>query len=203
MASTVGLFENLQNSDFNASDTFSHQTPTFKMNDFGAYLGGPVSSRMCTTGTTRHFSLEASRLFVCRRFTQRLKAFRQQRCGSGNLSAYSDPLTGYPGNIIPTSQLNPFAQKVLNNYYPLPNYGGTNAVANNYLASFNVPINSAQGDVRMDQVITPNQQFYIQLHLQKSPHFTLTRKIANNNPGIRAAGIDVGAGIVQCDDRCA
>jgi hypothetical protein len=35
---------------------------------------------------------------------------------NGDLSAYSDPLTGYPGNIIPKSQLNPFAQKLLNEF---------------------------------------------------------------------------------------
>ena len=37
-----GAFENLQNSDFDASDTFSHVAPLIKMNNFGAFLGGPV-----------------------------------------------------------------------------------------------------------------------------------------------------------------
>ncbi|HEY6328388.1 MAG TPA: carboxypeptidase-like regulatory domain-containing protein, partial [Blastocatellia bacterium] len=37
-----GAFENLQNNDFNAADTFSHTTPVIKLNDFGIYLGGPV-----------------------------------------------------------------------------------------------------------------------------------------------------------------
>ncbi len=37
-----GGFENLQNNDFNAADTFSHTAPLIRMNDFGAYLGGPV-----------------------------------------------------------------------------------------------------------------------------------------------------------------
>jgi hypothetical protein len=38
-----GVYENFQNSDMNASNTFTHTTPTIKMNDFGAYLGGPLS----------------------------------------------------------------------------------------------------------------------------------------------------------------
>ena len=37
-----GLFENFQNNVLNASNTFSHTTPTLKMNDFGFYVGGPV-----------------------------------------------------------------------------------------------------------------------------------------------------------------
>ncbi len=37
-----GLFENVQNTDFNAADTFSHIVTPVKLNNFGAYMGGPV-----------------------------------------------------------------------------------------------------------------------------------------------------------------
>ena len=37
-----GVFENFQNNDMNAADTFSHETVPVKMNDFGIYLGGPI-----------------------------------------------------------------------------------------------------------------------------------------------------------------
>src|SRR5579863_5677628 len=37
-----GAFENVQNTDFNAADTFAHTTPIIKMNDYGIYMGGPV-----------------------------------------------------------------------------------------------------------------------------------------------------------------
>jgi hypothetical protein len=33
-----GAFENFQNSAMNAANTFTHTTPTIKMNDFGVYL---------------------------------------------------------------------------------------------------------------------------------------------------------------------
>ncbi len=87
----------------------------------------------------------------------------------GDLSAYLDPslggspknqLTGYPGNIIPSGQINPFSTKLLNFLFPLPNYGVPGAVANNYLATYNTPINSAQGDLRLDQTLSSKQQIY-------------------------------------------
>ncbi len=37
-----GAFENFQNSDLNASDTFSHKVTPVKLNDFGVFAGGPI-----------------------------------------------------------------------------------------------------------------------------------------------------------------
>ena len=37
-----GVFENVQNTDFNAADTFANTVTEDKMNNFGIYLGGPV-----------------------------------------------------------------------------------------------------------------------------------------------------------------
>ncbi len=37
-----GVFENVQNTNFNAADTFSHVVTEDKLNNFGIYLGGPV-----------------------------------------------------------------------------------------------------------------------------------------------------------------
>jgi len=155
-----GAFENFQNSAMNASDTFSHTTTTVKMNDFGIYLGGPVIIPHLYNGHYKTFffgSFEALRLPKQYNVVESVPTGAMR---NGDLSAYPDPLTAYPGNIIPTSQINSYSQKILNNFYPLPNYGAPNVTANNYLASFNVPINSAQGDVRIDQVLTSKQLFY-------------------------------------------
>lgn len=45
-----------------------------------------------------------------------------------------DPLTGnpFPGNVIPSSRLNPTSLKVLSQYLPAPNQNGPNALANNF-----------------------------------------------------------------------
>ncbi len=182
-----GAFENFQNSDMNASDTFSHSTPTIKMNDFGLYLGGPVIIPHIYNGHDKTFffgSFEALRLPKQYNVVESVPTAAMR---SGNLSAYSDPLTGYPGNIIPASQINPYSQRVLNSFYPLPNYGNINGVANNYLASFNVPINSAQGDVRIDQVITPNQMVYAR-YTYKNRRILDYAKDSSGNPGSELLG---------------
>lgn len=182
-----GAFENLQNSEFNASDTFSHETPTLKMNDFGAYLGGPIIIPHLYNGHDKTFffgSFEALRL--PKQFTA-VESVPTVAMRNGDLSAYSDALTGYPGNIIPTSQLSPYSQKLLNYFYPLPNYGDTNGVANNYLASFNTPINSAQGDFRIDQVLTSKQQFYAR-YTYKNRRVLNYAEDASGNPGSTLLG---------------
>ncbi|MGC2658664.1 MAG: TonB-dependent receptor, partial [Bryobacteraceae bacterium] len=155
-----GLFENLQNSYMNASNTFSHTVPTLKMNDFGAFLGGPVSFPKIYNGHDKTFffgSYEALRL---PRQVVTIDSEPTAALRSGNLSSYSGMLTGFPGNIIPASQINPLSQKALNLLYPLPNYGPLGAIANNYLTLFPEPINSSQGDVRLDQTLTQKQQVY-------------------------------------------
>ncbi|MEO8661241.1 MAG: carboxypeptidase regulatory-like domain-containing protein [Bryobacteraceae bacterium] len=155
-----GAFENLQNTALNASDTFSHETPTIKLNDFGIYGGGPVVIPHLYNGRNKTFFFGSfERLRLPKQFNV-VESVPTAAMRNGDLSAYSDALTGYDGNIIPVSQINSYSQKVLNAFYPLPNYGDRNAVANNYLASFNVPTNSAQGDVRIDQVINPSQLIY-------------------------------------------
>ena len=159
-----GLFENLQNSDFNAADTFSHVAPLIKMNDFGAYLGGPLSIPKLYNGKNRTFffgSLEYLRL--PKQSTQVLNV-PTQAMRNGDLSSFlpfqNGSLTAYPGNKIPTTQLNPFSQAILNRFYPLPNYGAPGAINSNYLATFSDPIHSAQGDVRIDQVISSKHLIY-------------------------------------------
>lgn len=164
-----GAFENLQNNDFDASDTFSHTTPTIKMNNFGAFLGGPVIIPKVYNGRNKTFFFGSVEYLRLPKESTALLSTPTAAMRNGDLSSYLLPdnggasnqlLGGYPGNIIPASQLNPFALAVMKEFYPLPNYGAPGLVANNYLATFADPINSAQGDVRIDQVITPKHQVY-------------------------------------------
>jgi len=148
-----GAFENLQNTDFDASDTFSHQATEIKMNNFGAFLGGPVILPKIYNGRNKTFffgSLEYLRLPKQSTALLSVPSVSQR---NGDLSAY-----GLPN--IPTSQLNPFSQAILAHFYPLPNYGTPDLIANNYLATFTDPINSAQGDIRVDEAITPKHLVY-------------------------------------------
>jgi hypothetical protein len=153
-----GAFENLQNNYFNASDTFSHETPIIRLNNFGIYAGGPVILPKYN-GRNKTFFFGSYEVLRLPKTLNTILSVPTQAMRNGDLSAYSDPLTGYANNIIPASQISPFAQKLLN-FYPLPNYGPAGAVANNYLASYAIPINSAQGDMRVDELITPKHLVY-------------------------------------------
>jgi len=165
-----GLFENLQNSDFDASDTFSHVAPLIKMNNFGAFVGGPVIIPKLYNGRNKTFFFGSLEYLRLPKQSSQLISVPTAAMRNGDLSAFTLPQNdptmsnalggNYPGNIIPASQLNPFALAVLNKYYPLPNYGDPTLVSNNYLDTFSNPINSAQGDIRVDELITPKHLVY-------------------------------------------
>jgi len=158
-----GAFDNLQNDAFNASDTFSHEKTRIRMNDFGTYLGGPVLIPKLYNGHDKTFFFGSYEVLRLPKTQTSILSVPTQAMRNGDLSAYLDTglsgadnhLIGYPGNIIPNDHLNPFAQKLLNLFYPLPNFGTPGAISNNYLASYDLPINSAQGDIRVDEMISP------------------------------------------------
>ena len=182
-----GAFENLQNSYMNASDTFSHTVPTLKMNDFGIFLGGPIMIPKLYNGKNKTFffgSFEALRL---PKETTAIESVPTVAMRNGDLSAYSDPLTGYPGNIIPTSQISPYSTKLLNAFFPLPNYGPPGSVSNNYLAYFPIPIQSNQGDVRIDQAIGSKHQVFARF-TYKNRRVTNAPQGYNGNPGTPLIG---------------
>ncbi len=164
-----GAFENVQNNDFNASDTFSHTTPAIKLNDYGVYLGGPVILPKIYNGRNRTFFFGSfERLSLPKDLTAVLST-PTQAMRNGDFSSYLSPanggsanqLTGYPGNVIPQSQINPWSKALLNTFYPLPNYGDPGAVSNNYLANYSIPILSAQFDGRIDETISSNHLLFV------------------------------------------
>jgi Carboxypeptidase regulatory-like domain len=164
-----GFFENFQNSELNASNTFSHQTPTLKMNNFGAYIGGPIIIPKLYNGTNKTFFFFSVESLQLPRTLQYVESVPTAAMRAGDLSGFltaggsANQLTGYSGNMIPLSQISPYSLKALNAFYALPNMAPqdpSQPYANNYLASFNVPIKSNQGDLRIDQQITSNNQIY-------------------------------------------
>lgn len=164
-----GAFENVQNNDFNASDTFSHTSPIIKLNDYGVYLGGPVILPKLYNGRNKTFFFGSfERLSLPKDLTAVLST-PTQAMRNGDFSSYLSPanggaanqLTGYPGNVIPQNQINPWSKALLNEFYPLPNYGAPGAVANNYLANYSIPILSAQFDGRIDEAISSRHLLFV------------------------------------------
>ncbi len=151
-----GLFENLQNNAMNAANTFTHTTPVLKMNDFGIFMGGPLSIPKLYNGKNRTFffgSFEALRL---PRQVIQIESVPSLAMRSGDLTQLGGP-------VVPASQISPLSQKMLQYLYPLPNYNGAGATANNYAAYFATPIKSNQADARFDQIISTKQQAYVRL----------------------------------------
>ena len=160
-----GAFENLQNSYLNAGNTFSHTTPPLKMNDFGFFIGGPVTVPKLYSGHDKTFFFASYEGLQLPRSVLLVESVPSVAMRSGDLSAYSGSgiLTGFPGNVIPTSQISALSAKAMQYLFPLPNYGAPGAISNNYLASFGEPIKSNQADLRVDHNISQKQQAYVRM----------------------------------------
>jgi hypothetical protein len=182
-----GLFENFQNTDMNAADTFSHIVTPVKMNDFGAHLGGPVILPKLYNGRYMTFFFVTFEALRLPKSYQIIESVPSVAMRSGDLTAYNESL-GLAPAVIPQSQINPYSQKLMNFFYPLPNYGPAGAIANNYLAVFQVPINSAQGDMRIDHVISPKHSVFAR-YSYKNKRNTDYPRDSSNNPGSPVVGV--------------
>jgi hypothetical protein len=145
-----GLFENFQNSDLNAANTFTHTTPTIKMNNFGIYMGGPLSIPGLYDGHNKTFFFGSYEALRRPDQTIEIQSVPSVAMRSGDLTSLGGP-------IVPASQISPLSQKMLQYLFPLPNYGPPGATSNNLAAVFQTPVNVSQADMRIDQQITDKQ----------------------------------------------
>jgi hypothetical protein len=142
-------YEFFRNDQLDARYFFANSQPTLRYNNFGYRIGGPVFiPRLYNTDRSRTFFFFAEEWR--KKSTQ--STFRTSTptaaMRAGDFSAEAarigkpiiDPDTGipFPNNQIPANRLNPNALLLLQNNFPLPNYGGGDFV--NYLA------NGANGD---------------------------------------------------------
>jgi hypothetical protein len=168
------LFEYLQNDALDATIlNFTSKAPK-RFNTFGGSFGGPVAIPRLYNGHDRTF------FFVDYEGNRRRTATPEQYLvpdaaqRNGNISALPliDPASGnptnvltdpaseepFPNNVIPTSRLNPVSQRLLNGYYPLPNFAGGSGF--NYETLQSTPANTNGFDVRLDHYINTKQQVY-------------------------------------------
>jgi hypothetical protein len=164
-----GAYENNQNTDYDARNTFSASVPKLDMNDFGFFLGGPVWIPKLYKGKNKTFffgGFEALRLAQQQVLVETVPSLAYR---SGNLSAVSTPILNgngvpLPGNQVPASMISPLSAAALKYLFPLPNTGSATGVPlNNWVDNFPTPISSNQGDMRVDQLLTPNQTFFIRM----------------------------------------
>jgi hypothetical protein len=184
-----GLFENNQAAAYDAKSPFAAAKPRLVMNDFGGYLGGPVSIPGIYHGADKTFffaSYEGLRRPAQTTLTESVPSLALR---NGDLSAYPagsvlDPLASgapFAGNQIPVSRFSSLSQNALQYLFPTPNYGAANAIANNYQENFATPVTSNQGDIRLDQNIGARQSFFAR--------FTYKRRLVEAAPtGTALAG---------------
>lgn len=89
-----GLFENVQNTALNASDTFSHEVTPVKLNNFGVYLGGPVIIPHLYNGRNRTFFFGSFEVLRLPKSQTAILSVPTAAMRNGDLSAYLNPNTG-------------------------------------------------------------------------------------------------------------
>jgi len=175
-------YDFLRNSVMDANNFFANRTGTplasFKRNQFGGSLGGPVLLPRIYDGRNRtffFFSYEGLRQRTASYLSttvptraERAGDFSGIRTSTGAPITIYDPLTttptspfmrtAFPGNQIPPSRFDKVAANVLR-YWPLPNVAGQGGgQVNNFFASSAAPYSIDQYDIKGDQVITDRQR---------------------------------------------
>ncbi|MBI4873495.1 MAG: TonB-dependent receptor [Acidobacteria bacterium] len=177
------LFEFLRNGALDAKNFFDPpgKIPAFRMNQFGATLGGPVlfpGYNRNRDKTFFFFSYEGERRNQALTYlvTVPLPAFKQGDFSASSLRIF-DPLTTrpnpagqsqirdqFPGNRIPANRLDRVGQNLMN-LFPEPNRTGP---VNNFGSNPGQPVTRNNYDFKIDQNFSPRDQAFFRL----SRHFS-------------------------------
>ncbi|MBS1824383.1 MAG: TonB-dependent receptor [Acidobacteria bacterium] len=157
------LFEFLRNSAFDSNELFNKTSgrlkPPFRMNQYGAAIGGPiVRNRTFFFGDYQGTKWRRGDVFRSSLPTnlERSGDYSQTLGPTGALATIYDPLssptarTPFAANRLPVSRISPIAQKMLA-YYPQPNVQGdlyTNF--NNFISNAGRLIDSDQFSAKID-----------------------------------------------------
>jgi hypothetical protein len=161
-------FEFLRNSWLDSRNFFNPKGtpfPSFKFNQFGGSLGGPIVRNK----TFFFVDYEGYRRSSLQTLIVNVPTLAERTGNFAGLSTIYDPSTTllaaggasytrtqFPGNVIPSTRFDPLAA-ILVNAYPKPQ---TSAAINNYTSSTIQSQEWDQGDVRIDQQITQNDSFF-------------------------------------------
>jgi outer membrane receptor protein involved in Fe transport len=145
-------YEFLRNEHLNARNFFATTVPPFKRNQFGATLGGPIRRNRTSFFASYQGTYERSApgAVTASVFTEAQR--RDDFSATGRV--IRDPQGGnFPNSIIPSSRLYQPAQKFLEAFVPLPNFG-----ANLLSFSSQQAIDDHQTIVKLDHQLTSTHQ---------------------------------------------
>ncbi|MCL4403016.1 MAG: TonB-dependent receptor [Acidobacteria bacterium] len=180
------VFEFLRNSRLDANNFFANSRGvplgSFKRNQFGASLGGPVYIPKLYNGRNKTFfygTYEGLRERSAANFIttvptpmRRSGDFSGTRYTDGRLITIYDPVTTtrvgsgfvrapFAGNLIPASRIDPVARNV-SKYYPAANRPGDPFTqTRNFAASGANVTDSNQADVKLDQIVNDFNRFFV------------------------------------------
>ncbi len=175
------VFEYLRNSAMDARNFFNPvgtAFPTFRLNQFGGSLGGPVAIPKLYNGKDRTFffvDYEGYRRDAQQLLLGNIPTSRMRNGDFGEVGTIYDPTstravgsgfarTPFAANQIPVNRWDPVAAKMIN-AYPSPTGA---ARLNNYLSNTLLNQRWNQGDVRVDHQISSKDNFFARYSIQNT-----------------------------------
>lgn len=148
------LFEFFRNDKLDARNFFAASRPKNRYNNFGGTVGGPIVRNKL------FFFLSNEYRRIYQNTGVRTGIVPTDAQIAGNFSGgrvIADPNTGqpYPGNVIPPSQIDPNAVRLIQTYFPRPT-PGFNQGGLNYTSSEPDGTKYRSGLARIDYNISPN-----------------------------------------------
>jgi len=163
-----GIFDNEENTALNAGDPFALGKPSIHMHNFGAYMGGPVVIPHLYDGHNKTFFFVSYEGLRLPKQTPILVSVPSLAMRQGNLCSYlaaqgvaqvyQPDGTPIPCGSVPVSAV---AANAMTALFPKPNFGPPDSYQNNYQENVSTPTISNQGDLRIDQNLTPNQTVFV------------------------------------------
>jgi Carboxypeptidase regulatory-like domain/TonB dependent receptor len=160
-------FEFFRNDVLNARNFFADSVPENRYNDFGYDVGGPIKKDKLfffwSEEWRRIIQSGGTRLAIVPTTAERSGDFSALLAGP-NPQVITNPVTGvpFPNNVIPRAQLDPNAQLLLKNYFPLPTPGFQNG-GFNFVSSLPDFTRWREESLRVDYRITDKLTSYVRL----------------------------------------
>ncbi len=170
-------FEFLRNDKLDARNFFAQEKPSFRRNQYGGYIGGPIKKNktfffggyeaLKTRKGLTYTTQVPTPAMLTGDFSALLpdtKIIDPTSCDAPPLGA---DCKAFPGNIIPANRIDEVAKKVIP-YFPAPNAPG----ALNYVITPKLTRDDHQFSIKIDHSFGPNDNFYGRYLFGNSVTFT-------------------------------